>query len=208
MPRFGGSSEKEKEVTLGVFRTLLVTQGIILHYEKQIERLSQDANQIGLKFTEPSLTPPWETSRLKIIVTEEGTFTQIAPYTPPQEKLLTLYPEPVEGDRIKTLAYADRDFIKKYALSVGCDDALVTTKEGYITETANANFFYEYEGEKVTADPSLPYLKGLTIDLLPGPMTYKKFTWDEIPREAKLFVCNSLMGVKPVKLLKNDHFHV
>ncbi len=189
----------QKEEPVGVFRTLLIQDGIIHHYEKQIKRLIHDAKQLGLSYHEQKIVIPKTISRLKIIVTRHGTSHEIKPYSGFQPKILTLYPEPVEGAHVKTFQYLNRQFIRDYAHTQGCDDALILTKEGYITEVSNANFFYEYEGENVTACPSLPYLKGLTIERLPN-LKFAKFRLQDIPEGSKCYICNSLMGVVDVKL--------
>lgn len=176
-----------------VFRTIKVVDGKILNWGTQIKQLESD---FGKSITIPPFNVPVEgTHRLRITAGAD-ILVEIEPYSPPSRLHLILYPEPVEGDKIKTLTYRARGFIRDYAHSKGCDDALVFCKEGFLTEASNSNFFFEYEGKYYTPDPGLPYLLGLTLRSLNFPFEYVKIKPHELPHGAKIYLCNSLMGVK------------
>lgn len=175
-----------------IFRTVLVQDGNLINWENQLEQLARD---LGFRPIIPPFTiPQTGTHRLRITVAAE-TLIEIEPYSPPSRIRLTLYPEPIDGPSIKTSLYRSRQYIRDYARSQGCDDALLFASSGHLTEASNANFFFKHEGKYYTPDPSLPYLFGLTIRSLPHPFTYIKIKPHELPHEAEIFLCNSLMGV-------------
>ena len=175
-----------------VFRTIKIQDGKIINWDAQLKQLESD---FGKAITVPSFSiPDTGTYRLRITAGTE-ILVEIEPYTPPSKITLTLYPEPIDGDKIKTLSYRNRGFIRDYAKSKGFDDALVTCKEGFLTEASNSNFFYELNGKFYTPDPNLPYLFGLTIRSLNFSFEYIKIKPQELPLEAKIYLCRSLIGV-------------
>lgn len=177
-----------------VFRTLKIVDGEIQNLEAQLKQLESD---FGNALTIPQFNiPATGTYRLRITAGQE-TLIEIEPYFPPTQIQLTLYPEPVNGDKIKTLSYRNRDFIREYAKSKGCNDALIYCQEGFLTEASNSNFFFKLNGQYYTPSPELPFLSGLTIRSLNYSFEYVKIKPHELPREAKIFLCNSLMGVMP-----------
>lgn len=184
----------------GVFRTCLVRDGVIIAFEQQCRRLERDAGR-ALQFPEHSI-PNKGLYRLRMVYKENSVEMQYTPYRPKPPKTLIIYPYAVEGSPIKVLAYREREYLKEYARDHGADDALLFCSDGFITEVSNANFFYEHNGQYYTADPSLPYLKGLTLDLLKIPFNYVKIRPEELPKEAKCYVANSLLGVIPCTLFK------
>ncbi len=175
-----------------VFRTIKIVDGKILNWDAQLKQLESD---FGKSITVPPFSVPKSgTHRLRITAGCE-TLIEIEPYTPPKQIRLTLFPEPIDSAKIKTLAYRLRGFIRDYAKSKGFDDALVVCKEGFLTEASNANFFYEHKGIYYTPDPSLPFLFGLSIRSLNFSFEYVKIKPHEIPHGAKIYLCNSLIGV-------------
>lgn len=119
--------------------------------------------------------------------------------------------------RVKTLGCAARFFIMDEAVRHGCDEALLISPEGYVTETAFANFFWRLGADVFTPSPRLPLMSG--IALMFAEMAAKRLglSWHEvrvtrerIPVDAQLFICNSMKGIVPVsayasKLFQRDH---
>ncbi|MFN4174935.1 MAG: aminotransferase class IV [Parachlamydiaceae bacterium] len=175
-----------------VFRTIKVVDGNIINWPAQLKQLEAD---FGKPVKIPFFTlPDSGTFRLRITLGDDA-LVEIEPYAPPQNIRLTLYPEPIDGPKIKTLFYRSRGFIRDYAKQMGCDDALVVCSDGYLTEASNANFFYELKGKYYTPDPDLPYLFGLTLKTLKLPFEYVKIKPQELPPGANIYLCNSLIGV-------------
>jgi branched-subunit amino acid aminotransferase/4-amino-4-deoxychorismate lyase len=221
----------------GIFTSIRICKGRAEFLERHLERLRLQCRAIHIlppplkaELVESFIqengaeTDFW---RLKILVTggcsealslhpRKGSLLMfLTPYTAPQIPLtLTLYPESVERplNRLKSLSSLDRLLVKEYALSQGWDDAIVTNREGYWLEASFANIFWRYGEKLYTPKIDQPLLAGIALTALMEIMPFEQLTVKEIPQEAQLFLCNSLMGICPVtsvgsmKLSRDEKF--
>ena len=128
---------------------------------------------------------------------------------------LTVYPYPYNTPfgGIKSLAYLDRLRIADYAKKHGFDDALVLNYEGIMLETSIANLFWKVGQEVFYPDTSLSLYNGVTLQVLLGAMEKMDLkSWpvkaklEEIPRDAQVFMCNSMKGFVPVISIGTKEF--
>jgi len=130
----------------------------------------------------------------------------IKPYIPTIKASLNLavYPHPIISSvaKVKSLSYLDRLHIKQYAIDHQADEALVCLSDRAICEAAFSNIFWTYAGKLYTPSNDLPFLNGITIDKIieSSDLTHieKRFAIEDIPTDAQVFLCNSMMGCKPV----------
>ena len=203
----------------GVFRTILVKDGVPLHLSEHLQKLQRECAKMHIHPTLPTI-PGIEKAgvwRLKIaIVAKERLNLQewvqgtpiltlqpyIAPTTPQK---ICIYPEPFHrlNPKIKSLSYLDQMTLYTYAHKRGYDEVLTVNQEGYVLEGAFSNVFWEEEDSLYFMDQSLPYYEGLTQEMLIC-QTSKKVHFVKVkPVELKgkhLYTCNSLKGVIAGKL--------
>lgn len=126
-----------------------------------------------------------------------------------------IYPHPVVRpfSRLKTLAYLDRFAIKQAAQEKNVDEMITTCPEGYLLETSMGNLFWIHQNDFYTPSPNLPLLYGIAIQKIEEAlaeegfkMNFQKCTVDQIPNEAYLFCCNSMIGFKPIIALNERTF--
>lgn len=130
----------------------------------------------------------------------------LAPYEPGQETAaLCFYPEAIARPlaKFKTLSLLDQLWVKDYAVKMACDDAIVTNQEGYLLETAFANLFWRQGKFFYTPSRELPLLSGIALRLVKKAveqlgMKMEEVLVKEIPTHSQLYLCNSLMGIRPV----------
>ncbi len=169
----------------GVFTTIRVSNRQIEFFESHCERFSLHCSRMNistpgidqggiLKLIElnDAHEGVW---RLKVIATaktRQGDFSGsrevgthmilLEPYVVPLKKSCTLwaYSKPVEStlSSVKTLGCASRFFILDEANRAGCDDALLKCSEGFVTETAFANFFWRLGSDLFTPSSTLPLM--------------------------------------------------
>lgn len=114
---------------------------------------------------------------------------------------------------VKTLAYLERLWIKDRAKRQGFDDAVVTTPEGYVLETAFANLFWISNDTFYYPDPRLPYLSGVTLNNKIKQVSeqgrrvipmHAKLA--DIPKDSLVFICNAMIDVRPVLQIMDKVF--
>jgi branched-subunit amino acid aminotransferase/4-amino-4-deoxychorismate lyase len=162
------------------------------------------------------------TWRLKIIATakaqqegelglrEVGLYAMLLdPYLEEKKESCSIktYSQPIVTplSRVKSLACAARFLVLEDAKRHGCDDGIVLSPEGYLTETAFANFFWRQGNCLMTPSSALPLLWGVTLQYVELAARQLNLEWQEViktpaelPADANLFVCNSLKGILPV----------
>ena len=130
--------------------------------------------------------------------------SSVVPFAPCN---LCVYPEPIARpvSRFKTLSYLDRLWIKEYARSLGCADALTTNGKGYVLETAFSNIFWRMKEGLYIPDPALELLYGISLKVVEKvakslnlAVHYVCSSLQDIPKDAQLFTCNALSGPCPV----------
>lgn len=126
---------------------------------------------------------------------------------------LSYYPFPIQSttSRIKSLAFLERLMIKEYALRENFDDCIVRDAEGFLLETAYANLFWRIREQLYLPNPSLSYYSGVSLGRVIDAA--KLCTLDicpikakEIPSDAQVYLCNSLIGICPVTLIEQQSF--
>jgi 4-amino-4-deoxychorismate lyase len=130
-------------------------------------------------------------------------------WQPPQNDFLhvdTVFFEP-SGlvAQIKTLSRLERHILYMQAKAQGFDEYITLSQEGYLLEGLYSNLFWEYQGTVYTPDPSLPLMHGITVRTLFEDLPrfgytvrYEKLKFEEIPVDAHLFLCNSLIHYLPI----------
>ncbi|MBS4168819.1 aminotransferase class IV [Parachlamydia sp. AcF125] len=159
--------------------------------------------------------------KLKIIITGGDTtplmlhyrqgkvLMTLAPYeAPPFQPLsLGLFPEPILRPfaRYKTLSYLDQLAVKHMALVQGVDDMLILSSKNELLETAFSNIFWMHEKTLYTPSPELPLLYGVGLQSIEKMVVkkdwkiqYGAYRLEEIPVNAQVYVCNALMGFRPI----------
>jgi len=106
---------------------------------------------------------------------------------------------------IKSLSYLDRFWIKRRAEYIGVDDLIVIMPGGIVLETAFSNIFWIHEDEFLMPAMTLPLLPGIALTTALGAaesleMNVKEIEWrvKDIPKNANVFICNALTGIRPV----------
>lgn len=206
----------------GVFRTLLVCNGIPKCFDEQMDKLKRECAYLLIDCQLPSYNDVLSFigdirngfHRLKIAVIAEERFDlskvsgtvvmEIKEYTPSAAaQKITFYEKPFHrfNYRVKALSFLDQMALYSFAKEKGFDEILTLSKDGYVLEGAFSNVFWEQEDAICFVDPSLPYYQGLTQELLiknaKQKVIFSKITPDEL-RVKKVFLCNSLKGVVPV----------
>lgn len=216
----------------GVFTTIRVVDGVVENYFMHMQRLIDHARELHIQFTpvesqtvegliklNQAFKGVW---RLKIILTAGPSKLKKLQDVPCGHYLMTLemqtigtsetycvadYPYPINGPaaHLKSLSYLNRLCVADYAASRNCDDALVLSPEGWILESSYANLFWRIENHIYTPDPSLPYLKGISISMLEKCVKKLGLEWhtvrikpDDLPLESQLYLTNAMIGLKPV----------
>ncbi len=224
----------------GAFTTIKVAEGHPEYYDEHIQQLCSHCAMLGI--APPSIarnhvdeliernqaqTGTW---RLKIVVTggssrsldltvrNSGHIVMLLhPYlTPPAtHEKLTLFPIGTDSllSNVKSLSYLERLWIRQRAHQLGFSDAIVTTPEGYLLETAFANLFWIADNILYYPDPALPYLFGVTLATQirkaeeDGIVTVGvQAKLDDLPNDARIFICNSMIGVVPVTGIQDRQF--
>jgi 4-amino-4-deoxychorismate lyase len=126
---------------------------------------------------------------------------------------LGCYPTPIHSSiaKVKSLAYLERLLVKEYALNNGFDDCVVKDFEGHLLETAYANLFWRKEDQLFFPDPELPYYFGVSLERVMDGVKKDNINTSfikakEIPEQAQVYLCNSLIGICPVVLFGKQSF--
>lgn len=206
----------------GVFRTILVKEGIPQNLEEHLERLVTECQQLCLDG--PISTPSQVMAfidqekahsglfRLRIAMAavddrldlstwvKAHPYLSISSYQPLNRPLrVGIYPKPFHRLHysVKALSNLDQKFLYTWGLQRGYDEVLTTTEEGHILEGAFSNCFWEEENTLFFIDPELPYYQGLTQERIMR-QTHKKVAFAKIKKEEllskNLYLCNSLRG--------------
>jgi branched-subunit amino acid aminotransferase/4-amino-4-deoxychorismate lyase len=123
----------------------------------------------------------------------------------PQPTLMVTVREPTEvttPQRVKSVRYqrpdahlkhlaTEQSFYSRAARESGYDDALFTTPDGFVSETAIANIGFVHDSDVVW--PDAPCLHGITMQLLEQQLPSRRAAVrvDEIPSFAGSFLSNS-----------------
>jgi len=123
---------------------------------------------------------------------------------------LGIFPEPIIRPfaRLKTMSYLDRLAIKHLASNGGYDEMLVLSPLEELLEVSCGNIFWIHGKKFCTPCSKLPLLYGIALQNLEKSacalgfsVEHNNYTLKDIPDSAHLFICNSLIGFKPVSTL-------
>jgi 4-amino-4-deoxychorismate lyase len=131
--------------------------------------------------------------------------------------VLEIFPSPIISplSPIKTLSYLQRLHVKQFAIDRGVDDALVCSEEGIILESAFSNVFWITNGQFFTPSASQPLLQGITLQKNIEAAQQKEldiqegeYTLEDIPEDARVFLCNAISNHCPVEKIGDRFFTV
>lgn len=161
--------------------------------------------------------------RLKIVVTAAPAaaldlrqralghyFAYLSPYQPPVKPYRLILCEDVGMSLgLKSLAYLSRLALRERARMAGVEEVLTVDPQGRVLQAASANVLWIKDDELWTPSPELPILYGNTIGQITKDWRGKgrhvhfvKCSPEEIPQGASLYICNSLLGMHPVKAIR------
>lgn len=196
----------------GVFTTLRVENGIPIWLSEHLQRLRHWTMMSGL----PSLTLTDREvitfaqrmrgiGRLKLARTDQHQWMHLQPYQSPKVPLLVgIYPWSVQRHPIKSLNYIHRAQVRAWALSRGFDDALTVDEEGYLLEGSYSNLYWILGKQLITPPNTSPLLQGIFLQQMIKRgrfrVVFAHFRIEEIPSEARLYLCNCLHGSVPIKI--------
>lgn len=217
----------------GVFTTIRIEEGIIQHGEEHLERLYNHCQSLNIDFPELTLKNLQDVVlknnaqngiwRMKVIITGGSGSELFLPkrkngvvlitikiYVPCNKHLtLCIYPHPLvmPSAYIKSLSYLERLRVKQYAIDQGCDDAIVTDFFKNVLETSFSNIFWIDEGIIYTPVNNNQFLRGIALQNLikSEKMDLKEglFKIEDIPKTAKVYICNSLTGAITVSSINS-----
>lgn len=167
--------------------------------------------------------------RLKIFITRENSSPPLAltaspintllmtleSYSPPKNPYqVNILQQPISGllHSYKTLSFLERLWIKQQAIKQNVDDLITINSEGYLLETAFANIFWIIDNTLFTPDPSLPLYYGATLEIITKnlksnyKLEFTKTKWQEIPKQAPIYLTNSLLEIHPIKKIEDTFF--
>lgn len=114
---------------------------------------------------------------------------------------------------VKSLSYLERLLMKQYAIDQKADDSLVMSPEGYIVETSFSNIFWINGSQLFTPARTLPLLRGVTLqkhleEAKQKGMSIQEglYKIEEIPKPAKVYLCNAITEKRPVKSINNEEW--
>ncbi len=218
----------------GVFTTLRVENGNIIAFDHHIKRLQEQASMLEIdipELNENDLIQLLDANnaekglyRLKLIVVPLGHssspywigsrdavyLARIDPYREISKPIrVKVYPKPLELPvyPIKGHGYGHRIWLKKWAESLGYDDALCLDHELNVLELSNSNIFWVQGSTLFTPDYHLlTVFKGLALQR--HFKAYKKVELvkvkvNDLPGNASIFSCNSLHLKVPILIIDN-----
>lgn len=107
---------------------------------------------------------------------------------------------------LKHLNRLEQVLIKKEAEQRHEDDLVIANYLGQVIEASSSNIFYFYEGKLCTPDLSLSGVDGIIRQALIRRMPEIQIlptSFSDLSKADSIFICNSLMGIIPVKSYNN-----
>lgn len=107
---------------------------------------------------------------------------------------------------LKHLNRLEQVLIKKEAEQRHEDDLVIANYLGQVIEASSSNIFYFYEGKLCTPDLSLSGVDGIIRQALLRRMPQIQIlptSFSDLSKADSIFICNSLMGIIPVKSYNN-----
>lgn len=216
----------------GTYATIQVLEGVPLFARLHIARLKNVLD--GLQITSPEIKDEWlreliekndalkGVHRMRILITggdepsmrlAPRTFGNLIMTVKPHKVIpygplnLALFPHPAatEHSTFKSLAHLNRYYVMEYGQSLGLDDAVTTSTEGFLLEAAFGNLVWVVGRTVYTPDVSLPLHFGITITLFLEMMRtrgyetkFVRMPLSLVPEEALFFRVNSMSWIRPI----------
>ncbi len=219
----------------GAFTTGRMTQGIFEAGRLHIDRILRDAQALSiplpskkdlLEKLERWLKELPQSQDLKIklsLIPPHGDAVFTAYTIEPSsshiwrlyyDPIRTLHPRPKGYGKRKTHSYADYMLLKKHAQEQGFHDALLSSEDGCIIETASCSFFFSHKGVfYFPTDEDKRILDSITRNLLTHALekaNSKIVTWqgtvDEIPTDASCYCTNCIHLITQVESIMQKSF--
>jgi branched-subunit amino acid aminotransferase/4-amino-4-deoxychorismate lyase len=211
----------------GLFTTIRISDGEIEDFDAHMERLKKQSKYLDIKAPNldvrellayikavkafkgtyrlklmlipkgESSTPYWKDLRKGIFLARIDLYKELT-----SSLKVKIYPSPMElpVHPIKGHAYAHRIWLKKWALSLGYDDALCCDKEGYLLELSTSNIFWILDRTLYTPNfNTLQIFQGIALrkhlnafEDHGGRVELVKISVKNLPRSAKIYSCNVL----------------
>lgn len=200
---------------LGVFETMRTYHGKIFSREEHLERLRRSAMLLGFRMPHPiEKIGDWLDAavadggtgdiRIKLVVVPEGVMVRVESLVIDSAVGTGVTAKSVFRDRAmpeaKTLSYVDAYIAHEMAVRDDFFEAILTDRDGNVTEGAYSNLFW-FDGEKLSTreDGVLP---GITRDLLLEhscfPLKMQTRTLRELCQSEEIFLTSSTYGIAPV----------
>lgn len=108
----------------------------------------------------------------------------------------------------KTLNYTDNIMEKEAAGKAGFDEVIFTNTYGYLAEGSVSNLFFASESRIYTPAVECGLLNGIVRDWILGsfPVEEGEYTLEQLMDADEVFMTNSLMGIMPVRQIRNRVF--
>ncbi|MCO7187146.1 MULTISPECIES: aminodeoxychorismate lyase [unclassified Pseudoalteromonas] len=109
---------------------------------------------------------------------------------------------------LKTLNRLEQVLIKQNAANKATDDVLVMDLQGLVIESSAANILICKDRHWYTPDLSQCGIQGVYLSSLQlhNPITAVSLNLESVYAADAVYVCNSLMGLVPVRQIDNHHF--
>ena len=209
----------------GVFETMLGLDGMVLDMALHLKRLRVGLGVLGIKalsidpsiLTEVLRSNQLSLARVRLLVWQTGKQAHIMVAAMPLQAFfknkyrVCLVQTQREGNdrlaNVKSLDYKLFADAYAYARSKGFDEALLLNRKGYIFEASRANIFWSKDRVLYTPPLSSGCLNGITrrqviqqSRKLKIPVKEKNMTPESFKDADAVFLTNSLIGIKPVKV--------
>jgi branched-chain amino acid aminotransferase len=164
----------------GIFETIRTVSGLAYAFSRHLDRAQKSALIAHLELPSTALiesavnelliAEPLKNGLLRISFDKNGSWAAVhLPYEPlTTSAKVRIHPQPLvsHGESIKSYPYADRLAILQEAKSLGFDEAIVTSTEGFICEGAVSNIIFLVDGEWITPPTSDGVLPGIMRGLV------------------------------------------
>lgn len=216
---FHDGTAPEREVE-GVFDTLLAAHGQARYYAEHMDRLMHDAKIVlDLSPTVPdviggllSRNELGEYARVRTSVTREMVLIEAFPCPDPAALgpttavIIEDWPRVVNDplENCKRLDYSRNFSARDKAVAMGAENAILLNNKGHIACGHVANLFIEENGVLITPPLSEGVLAGVTRKhLIAQGAREEPITKERLITADKAFLSNSLIGLRPVTLLRS-----
>lgn len=214
---------------IGIFETMIYRNKKILFLDDHINRLSSSSEDlsIGESYIEDSIKRLKELSIyfqenkvIRLTLSNNGYAIEERdnPYLNfSYESGFNLYEYPYKrGDnpylRYKTVSYIENYYSRNIAKENGFHDSLFIDYNNNIMECSSSNIIFKRDGRFITPSFSNPILKGIAVTNIIRELK-KEFevVEENINKEnlkfmEKAYVCNSVLGIMPVKKIGTKNF--